>query len=95
VVAHLAIRVNYEVKPAAHTLRFVNPRYTVDAITKDILTSVAAARDMIKGTGEFNSEWPDHQRKLSVICRNVLRRRSRLAINVIFSTAGIVSECQT
>ncbi|GJJ05291.1 hypothetical protein RugamoR64_58290 [Duganella rhizosphaerae] len=65
VVRHLAKGVDQEMKAPAYAFHFFQPYQAVHAIAKDILTSVAAASDVIQRTGKFESEWADHLRNVA------------------------------
>jgi hypothetical protein len=60
VIRHHAERMNKEIKSSADAICFDKPGKMVGTITKDVLTPVASASDVIERTGEFESERPNH-----------------------------------
>ena len=64
-IRHQAKGVNDKMKSSTDALSFFKPGKMIHPVAKDTLTSVAAASDVIKSAGKFESERSGHLRNLA------------------------------
>jgi hypothetical protein len=62
-IVHKAIGIAEPSKPVCDVTQKVDEIAAVFVALKDLLTSVAPGRDVIEGTGVFNTERPCHKRQ--------------------------------
>ncbi|WP_229213470.1 MULTISPECIES: hypothetical protein [unclassified Duganella] len=84
-----------EMKTLAYAFDFREPSQAIAAIAKDALTPVAAASDVIKRTGEFESEWTGHRHNVAAARWHCADATQKSLQSRPPYTEEPVSECQT